>query len=186
MNEQDLKQYTVSIFTENHIGLLNRITIIFTRRKINILSLTTSGTENKGIYRFTVLIRTTPDMVKNIVKQMEKQVEVIKSFFYEEDQMIYQEMALYKIPTSVFAESKAVEKIVRENNARILTVEPEFLVIEKTGHEHETEDLLEKLRPYGLLSFARSGRVAIAKPMKKLTNYMSELEQNPYPYHNLN
>lgn len=182
MNHPEEKQYTISIFTENHIGLLNRITIVLTRRKINIDSLTTSGSEMEGIYRFTIVIRTTSDNIRKIIKQFEKQIEVLKAFYYEDNEMIYQEIALYKMPTSVFAGSQTVEQIVRDNHARILTVEPDFIVIEKTGHEHETEALFQKLKPYGVLSFARSGRVAIAKPMKRLGAYMKELKENAHPY----
>lgn len=180
MENSEEKQYTISIFTENHIGLLNRITIVLTRRKINIDSLTTSGSEMEGIYRFTIVIRTSPENIQKIIKQFEKQVEVIKAFYYEDDEMIFQEIALYKMPTSAFAGSQTVERIVRDNHARILTIEPDFTVIEKTGHEYETEALFEKLKPFGVLSFARSGRVAIAKPMKRLGAYMKELEENAH------
>jgi acetolactate synthase I/III small subunit len=179
---EELKEYTVSVFTENHIGLLNRISIIFTRRKINVDSLTTSSTEMDDVYRFTIVIRTTSDIIKKVVKQIEKQVEVIKAFYYEADQIIYQEIALYKMSTEAFASSQNVEKIIRDNHARILTVEPEFIVIEKTGYESETEALLNQLKPYGILSFARSGRVAIAKPMRRLASFMEDLEEKPYPY----
>ncbi|TAE03965.1 MAG: acetolactate synthase small subunit [Bacteroidetes bacterium] len=170
--------YTISVFTENKIGLLNRITIIFTRRKINVESLTVSESGiSKDIFRFTVVIRTTPDYIGKVVKQIEKQIDVLKAFYYEDKDIIYQEIAMYKMPTSVLAKSEVVEKIVRNNNARILTIEEEFVVIEKTGHEDETQQLLEALRPYGLLSFARSGRVAIAKPMKPLALHLKELQE---------
>ncbi|EAY28026.1 acetolactate synthase small subunit [Microscilla marina] len=171
------EQFTVTVFSEDNIGLLNRITDIFTRRKINIDSLTTSASETEGIFRFTVVISTTLANVKRIVKQLEKQVEVLKAFYYDEEDIIFQEVALYKISTQALAQSKAVEKIIRANYARILTVEPEFMVIEKTGHESETQDLFEQLKPYGILSFVRSGRVAIAKPMKRLSSYLAELGQ---------
>lgn len=171
------KQYTISVFTENHIGLLNRITVIFTRRKINIDSLTTSSSALEGIYRFTIVIHTSPEDIIKIIQQIEKQVEVIKAFYYDEEDIIYQEIALYKIPTTAVANSKAVEKIVRDNHARILAVEPEFIVVEKTGHEYETKELFEKLKPYGVLSFVRSGRVSIAKPMEKLTSYLEKLDK---------
>jgi acetolactate synthase-1/3 small subunit len=174
MEEQ---QFTVTVFSEDNIGLLNRITDIFTRRKINIDSLTTSASETEGIFRFTVVISTTLVNVKRIVKQLEKQVEVLKAFYYDEEDIIFQEVALYKISTQALAQSKAVEKIIRANYARILTVEPEFMVIEKTGHESETQELFEQLKPYGILSFVRSGRVAIAKPMKRLSAYLADLGQ---------
>ena len=77
------KQFTICIFTENKIGLLNRISIIFTRRKINIESLTTSESEIKNVYPFTIVVNMTEENIVKVVKQMEKQIEekqaVIKS-----------------------------------------------------------------------------------------------------------
>lgn len=177
MQEEEKIRYTLSIFTENKIGLVNRITIIFTRRKMNILSLTTSESELKGIYRFTIVIESTASDVVKVVKQIEKQIGVLKAFFYEEDQTIYQEIALYKIPTKALFGGETIEHIIRHHYARILTVEEEFVVIEKTGHEHETQDLFEALKPYGVLGFVRSGRVAIPKPMRKVTSYLKEIEE---------
>ena len=68
-----------------------------------------------------------------------------------------------------------VEKVIREHHARILTVDPKFMVIEKTGHVEETQLLFEKLQPFGMLEFARSGRVAVTKPMKELSSFLEEL-----------
>ncbi len=169
--------YTVSIFTENTSGLMHRILTIFTRRKINIESLTVSETETHGISRFTITIFTTNEGIVQIVKQIEKQVEVLKAFFYDDSKIVYQELALYKMPTGAFMGNDLVEKIVRDNYARILAIEEEFTVIEKTGHEAETQKLFEELKPHGILSFVRSGRVAIAKPMKRLLAHLRELEE---------
>ena len=170
------KEYTLSAFTENKIGLLQRITTVFTRRKINIDSLTTSESEIKGVYRFTIVIHTTEELVQKIVKQIEKQIGVLKAFYFEEDEILYQEIALYKVPTKAFAHGNDVENIIRGNNAHILTVEPEYIVIEKAGHKNETQDLFDKLLPFGVLQFARSGRVAETKQIKELTTYLQEMD----------
>ncbi len=128
-------------------------------------------------FRFTIVIRCIPENIDKIVKQLEKQVEVLKSFYYEDKDVIFQEMALYKMPPTAFSENGGMlEHLVRRYNARILSIEPEFIVIEKTGHEDETQALLDELRPYGILSFVRSGRIAIAKPMKRLSVHLEELE----------
>ncbi len=176
MTEQTLKkQYTISVFTEDKIGLLNRITIIFTRRKINVDSLTVSESEIRGVFRFTIVIQLEPDRIEKLRGQIEKQIEVLKVFYYEDEQIVYQEIALYKMPTSAFANGDTIEKIIRKNFARILRIEPDYTIIEKTGHEHETRALFDELEPHGILSFVRSGRVAIAKPMKRLHVYLKEL-----------
>ncbi len=180
MEQEEEKKYTLSVFTENKIGMVNRITIIFTRRKMNILSFTTSESELKDIYRFTIVIKTTPSQVVKVVNQIEKLIGVLKAFYYEEDQVIFQEIALYKVPTAALFGGEKIEHIIREHYARILTVEKDFIIIEKTGHEHETQLLFEKLQPYGVLGFVRSGRVALAKPMKKVTSYLKEIEELAY------
>lgn len=171
------KQITISVFTENHSGLLSRVTAVFTRRKINIDSLIASESEVEGIYRFTIVVEIQEEQVKKIVKQLEKQVEVLKAFYHLNEEVVYQEIALYKVPTQVLASGGQAEEIVRNHNARVLAVEAEYVVIEKTGHKAETEALFTELLPFGILEFARSGRVAITKPMKQLKEYLVDLEQ---------
>lgn len=169
------KQFTISIFTENQIGLLNRVSIIFTRRHINIESITASESEEIGIHRYTIVITEAEPLVKKVVLQLEKQVDIAKAFYHDNEQVIFQEIALYKLPGAVFR-NQNVEKIIRHHHARILAVEENFTVLEKTGYKEETQLLFDELKPFGLLEFARSGRVAISKPMKKFNAYLKELE----------
>jgi acetolactate synthase I/III small subunit len=170
------KTYTISVFTENVVGMLNRITIIFTRRHLNIESITASESEVKDVYRYTIVVKTIPDQVKKVIGQIEKLTEVLKAFYHEDSEIVHQEIALYKIKTVELSNSDA-ERVIRENHARILTVDKNFLIIEKTGHLTEINDLFEKLKPYGILEFACSGRVAVTKPMKELSIYLQELEE---------
>ncbi|MBL4704141.1 MAG: acetolactate synthase small subunit [Flavobacteriales bacterium] len=171
------KEYTISVFTEDQVGLLNRVTIIFTRRKINIKSLAASESEIKGIHRYTIVVEETKDQVQKIVGQLEKQVEVLKAVFHDESNIVYQEIALYKLPTDALVLGGKAEGIVRVHNARILSVEKHFTVVEKTGHKEETTALFKALEPVGLLEFVRSGRIAITKPMKTLQAYLEEMEE---------
>lgn len=173
----ETKQYTITAFTENHIGLLNKITIVFTRRKINIESLTVSESQIKGIHSFTIVVNTTLDTVEKVVNQIDKLVEVIKAFYYEENQIIAQELALYKMPMSAIKMIN-MGRFIRENSARILDMQQEYFVIEKTGTAEQTQELLEKLRPLGILEFIRSGRVIITKPMKTLDEYIKDKDEN--------
>lgn len=168
------KSYTIAVFTENHIGLLNKITIVFTRRKINIESLTVSESQVEGIHSFTIVVNSTLEIVQKVVRQIDKLVEVIKAFSYEEDQIISQEVALYKVPISAIAQGINIDAFLVENKARLLEMDKEFFVIEKTGTTLETQELLEKLKLFGILEFVRSGRVIVTKPMKPLTQYMNE------------
>lgn len=169
------KVFTVSVFTEDSVGILNRITIIFTRRHLNISSITASESEVEGVFRYTIVLSAKDEQILKVVGQIEKLIDVIKVFVNEDSEIVHQELALYKIRISGFSNTD-VEKVIRENHARILTIDPEFLVIEKTGHVWETQQLFEKLKPFGILEFARSGRVAVSKSMKELTTYLKDLE----------
>ncbi len=165
--------FTLSIFTENWIGLLHRIITVFTKRHINIESFTTSESEIPGIYRFIILINSTEEEVSKIQKQIDKIIGVIKAFVLREDEAVYQELAMYKVSTAHLANS-SIEKIVRDHHARILSLEMDYLMIEKTGHPHETQALLQALQPFAVLGFSRSGIVAIARRPLYLREYVDE------------
>lgn len=169
------QEYIISAFTENHIGMLNRITIVFTRRKVNIESLTVSESAIKGISKFTIVVKSTKDVVAKIVQQIEKQVEVLKAFYHTNDEMIYQEVALYKVSTEALTESNQIESLVRKHNARILEITKDYTVIEKTGHNNETQSFFEELNQFKVLQFIRSGRVAITRSkIERLSEFLEE------------
>jgi acetolactate synthase-1/3 small subunit len=167
------KSYTLSVFTENKVGLLNRITAMFTRQHINIDSIAASESEIDGIHRYTIVVTEDKIAVQKLVKQIEKQVDVLKAFFHEEEDTVYQEIALYKLPIDITKEPGFFENLVRKHNIRIISIEKEFLVLEKTGQRQETQELLVLLQPYGLLEFVRSGRVAVTKPMATLESFLN-------------
>ncbi len=171
------QEFTISLFSEDHIGLLNQITIILTRRQINIESITASESAVKGVKLLTLVVKTTPEMVRKVAKQMEKLVDVLKVFVHSSDEIIYQEIALYKVKTNGLMAGNAVDNIVRTHHARILVVSPEYTVIEKTGHKTEINELLNHLEPYGILQFVRSGRVAVTKQVKELNTYLIEMDE---------
>ena len=98
----ETKLYTVTIFSENTPGLLNQITIIFTRRQLNIETLSVSPSAIKGIHKFTITVETTLDSIQKVVKQIDKRVDILKAYYNTDDDLIYQEIALYKLATDKF------------------------------------------------------------------------------------
>ncbi len=173
---EDIKRFTISILTENRSGLLNGVTIIFTRRKINIEAINVSPSEVEGVSRYTILIESSREKAEKVVKQIQKLVDVIGAFVYEDDQIYYQELALYKMPTKVFLNGNQIESLVRNCGARILVIEKDHIIIEKTGHKDDTQALFDKLRPFGVLEFVRSGRIAISKSKRETTTFIKEQE----------
>jgi acetolactate synthase I/III small subunit len=173
------EEFTITVFSENRVGLLSQITTVFTRRRVNIESLTTSESAIKGIHKFTIVIFSTTDEVEKLVKQIEKRIDVLKAYSFTADEIVHQEIALYKVPTKALLKGNEIERLVRKYNARILEITDDYTVIEKTGHKAETQELYEKLDPYGLTQFTRSGRIAVNKlKMEPLNTYLKKLEED--------
>lgn len=170
------KEFTISIFSENDIGLLNEVTIVFSRRKINIESITASESEVKGVFRYTIVAFIDESRIENIVRQLEKIIGVFKALYFEAHEIVHQEVALYKIANSIKLNGN-LEALIRKQNAKILTVNPDFLVIEKIGYKAENQELFDELEQYGVLQFARSGRVAVSCQKKEFTAYLKELSE---------
>ncbi len=165
------KEYIITVFSENKVGLLSQITTVFTCRNVNIESLTTSESALPGIHKFTIVVYSNPEQIDKLVKQIEKKIDVLKAFVYTSDQVIQQEIALYKV-----VRNYNIEKLVREHHVRILEICDDYIVLEKTGHKKETQALFELLQPYGVQQFVRSGQVAIIKSKRELLNeYLDKL-----------
>jgi len=182
-NSQDIEttnakqEFTITVYTENQIGILNRIATIFSRRKINIESLNVSPSEIEHIHRFNILITETDEVVRKLARQIEKQVEVLKVYYNTNEDIIWQELALYKVPTDVVTEKVLVERLLRENGARVVVIRKDYTVFEASGHRSETDKLTEVLQPYGLIEFVRSARVAIIKDSEGFNSKLREFER---------
>ena len=171
------QEYTITVHTENHIGLLNRIAIIFSRRKINVESMNTSPSEIPGIHRFSIVINESEEVVIKLVRQIEKQVEVLKARYNTNDEIIWQELALYKVSTDMITEKIKVERLLREYGARAVVIRKDFVIFEVSGHREETERLVKFFEPYGLIEFVRSARVAITKATRGFHQTLKEFEE---------
>ena len=168
------QEYIITVFSENKVGLLSQITTVFTCRNVNIESLTTSESALAGIHKFTIVVRTDPEKIEKLARQVEKRIDVLKVFVFTSDEVVQQEIALYKV-----TRSRNVEQLVRRHNMRILEIDDDYIVVEKTGYKSETRELFELLQPYGVQQFVRSGTVAIVKSRRELLNeYLEELARN--------
>ena len=94
---EENKNFTISVYTENNIGILNRLSAIFLKRHINIESMTVSKSEIDHVHRFTFVVIVSETLIRKVVLQLKKQIEVIGAFYHTEDEIIYNETALFKI-----------------------------------------------------------------------------------------
>ena len=174
--DKEIKHFTVSIYTENNIGLLNRISAIFQRRHINVESLNTSISEMEGVSRFTLVVDITEDQMKKIIGQLERQVEVIKAYYHTDEETIYQISAMFKIKSDLLFEERQIQNIIKESNARIVTVNKEFFVLEKSGRKQEIDLLYRELSAFGIMQFVRSGRIAVTKNQMEISKMLEAFQ----------
>jgi len=155
------KNYTLSIFSENSPGVLQRLAVLFTRRKLNIESLTVSETEKKGISRFTIVVNTEPDLIRTVAKQVNRIIEVVDVFVCENADLVFKEIAFYKIAAETPERRAQLEDVAHRHGAGVVQARGTYLVIEKTGSEEDISSLFLLLEPFGIKEFVRSGRIAI-------------------------
>jgi acetolactate synthase-1/3 small subunit len=168
--------FTISVYSENNVGLLNRISGIFLKRHINIESLNVSKSEIDDVSKFTIVVFTTAKWVNNIVGQIEKQIEVIKAFHHTDDETIYQESALFKIDSALLFDERQIQNIIKESNSQIVTVSRDFFVLAKSGRRSEINDMHDQLKPYGIMQFVRSGRIAVSKDEMQISAMLKEFQ----------
>lgn len=169
---KNIKKYTVSIYSENNLGLLNRISAIFLKRHLSIDSITSSESEIKDIFRFVIVVKVDDVLINKVITQIEKQIEVIAAYYHTDEDTIYLETSLFKLKSSSLFEEENIQAIIKKNHANIVTVTSEYFVIEKTGKREETEQLYKELENYGILQFVRSGRISVTKEPMKITKIL--------------
>ncbi len=177
-NKIENQWFTISVYSENNVGLLNRISGIFLKRHINIESLNVSKSEINNVSKFTIVVFTTEGWTRKIVGQIEKQIEVIRAFYHTDDETIYQESALFKIASDLLFDERQIQNIIKDNNSQIVTVARDFFVLAKTGRRFEIDEMYEQLAPYGIMQFVRSGRISVSKDEMQISALLQEFQHH--------
>ena len=172
------ERFTISVYSENNVGLLNRISGIFLKRHINIESLNVSKSEIKNVSKFTVVVNAKEEQTRKIVGQIEKQIEVIKAFYRTDDEIIYQESALFKINSGLLFDERQIQNIIKKSNSQIVTVSRDFFVLAKSGRRSEIDDMHDLLEPFGIMQFVRTGRIAVSKAEMQITALLEEFNKD--------
>lgn len=171
------RTYTVSIYTENNIGLLNRISAIFQRRHINIESINSSVSEIENVSKWAIVVKISEVRMKKIIGQIQKQVEVIKAYYHTDNEIVYQESSMFKLRSELLFSDDEVQDKIKEVKAQIVTINQEYFVIEKSGTNEMITELYQFLLPFGIMQFVRSGRIIISKEPMEISKILKESNQ---------
>lgn len=158
------KLYTIIIYTENIAGMLNQVTAEFTRRMMNIDTITASSSSVEGVHRYTISLWGEEDSVHKVTKRIAKKVDVLKADYYTDSEIFFQEVALYKLSTPKVLENNEISRMIRHSNARVIEVNADYMVVEMTG---QTDTIVafynEFVAQECMLQFVKSGRVAVPR-----------------------
>jgi acetolactate synthase-1/3 small subunit len=157
-----MKQHVVSVLVENRAGTLSRVSGLFSRRGFNIDSLTVGETEDASISRMTIAVTGADPVLEQIIKQLEKLVDVLAVRQLDPAQCIRREIMLVKIGAGETSRPAVIE-IAGIFRSRVIDVSPTTITIEATGDIEKLNGLLLLLRPYGVLELARTGLVALER-----------------------
>ena len=170
--------YTLSIFTENSPGVLHRITVMFTKRKLNIESLTVSETGRDGISRFTIVISGVDEpLIRTIARQIKRIIEVLDVQVCTDEEIVSKEIAFFRVVPADQNQREAIIQLSHEHHAPIIYLDDSSLVLEKSGTEKQISTVLSALEPFHVKEFIRSGRIAILKTAQEFVESLPELQK---------
>lgn len=175
----ETKFYTVIIYSENIAGLLNQVTIVFTRRHVNIESLNVAASSTPGVHKYTITCWSTEDMMEKISRQLEKRIDILQASYFLDDEVYIQEAALFKLETPLVLAQPEISSIIRQHGAKIVEVNPTYSVVTLTGKTDEIFDLRDHLKEFDcILQFSRTGRTVITKECtERLNEYLQNREE---------
>ena len=165
--------HTLTVLVENKPGVLTRGAGLFARRAFNIKSLTVGETEKSGISRMTIIVDAQDQPLEQVIKQLNKLVNVLKVVELPEDESVERRMLLLKVRADDETRT-AVLQIVDLFRAHVIHVAPATVIIESVGTRGKLEALLESLEPYGVKEIVQSGAVALSRSPRSLTDQIKE------------
>jgi acetolactate synthase I/III small subunit len=169
--------HTLSVLVENKPGVLARISGLFSRRGFNIDSLAVGPTEDETYSRMTIVVNCASSPLEQVVKQLNKLVNVLKIVELEPSRSVERELILVKVKADPSTRQQVVE-IAELFRARVVDVALESLTIEATGDQGKIEAMLEMLEPHGIRELVRTGRVGLARGSKGISDRPVRLQRS--------
>jgi acetolactate synthase-1/3 small subunit len=163
MPDHKLTKQTLVALVDNKPGVLNRVASLFRRRNFNVDSLTVGRTHRPHISRMTIVIDATRANAYQIAENLRKLVNVIEVKLISEEPNVSRDLALIKVRTNDAESYNAVAEICERSQARIVDMGREVAIVEIAAREELVEELIEQLRPIGILELVRTGVVAMGR-----------------------
>jgi acetolactate synthase-1/3 small subunit len=160
-------KHTISVLVENRFGVLARVAGLFAGRGYNIDSLCVGETDDPTMSRMTIVVTGDDRIIEQIMKQLNKLIDVIKVTDLTKEDHVERELVLIKVNTDEGRKRAQIMEIVDIFRAKIIDVSPKALTVEITGDEDKINAIIKLLKPFGILELIRTGKIAIARSEKK-------------------
>ncbi len=160
------KKHTISVLVENHFGVLARVSGMFSSRGYNINSLSVGETEEPSISRMTVIVPGDDNVLAQIIKQLNKLVDVIEVKDLTQDSFVERELVMIRVTASSAQRAEVIE-LANIFRAKVVDVSPDFMILEATGSEGKISAFIDVVRPYGIAELVRTGEIAITRSSEK-------------------
>ena len=168
-----MNRHTLAVLVENKPGVLTRVAALFARRAFNIKSLAVGETEHPEISRMTIIVDADSAPIEQVVKQLNKLINVLKVVELEPEDSVERRLLLMKVQADETRRTSVLQ-IVDLFRAHVVDVQPESVVIESIGSLPKLEALLRALEPYGVTELVQSGAVAIGRGSRSITDQLKE------------
>lgn len=155
-------KHTISVLVENHFGVLAHVAGLFSARGFNIDSLAVGETEDPTVSRMTIVAHGDDRVIEQIIKQLNKLIDVIKVQDLSNEENISRELVLVKVHAAAGTRAETLQ-IVNTFRAKVVDVSAQSLTVEVTGNEEKVDAMLELLRPFGIKEVVRTGTIALAR-----------------------
>lgn len=154
------QKFTITIYTENDTGLINRIALLFFKKRINITKICAGPVQVANIQQFTIMVTETAENIRKLACLLEKQVEVLKVYYNTDKELIGKETGMYKIQTEKITSDAKIEHLLSSYNFSIIAKDDTTIVFEVIGKCNEINELKESLKYIGLEEFSRNAPIA--------------------------
>lgn len=162
------KTKVISVLVENKPGVLHMIANLFRRRNFNIESITVGATEQPEIARMTITVNEDEKVLDQVVKQVAKQIDVLKVQELEQGNYVMRELSLIKVKVSDSKERSDIINFVEVFRGRIIDVSADSLTVEITGTPDKIDAFLNLMKTFGIMELARTGITALSRGAKSI------------------
>jgi len=159
-------KHTISVLVENHVGVLARVSALFSARSYNIDSLCVGETEDPNVSRMTVVVRGDDKVLEQIIKQLNKLVDTIEVIDLTGQDFVARELVMVKIKAAAGPQRSEIIEIASIFRGKVVDVSPASMTVELTGTEGKVEAFINMLRPFGIEELVRTGEIAIGRSMQ--------------------